>query len=537
MKSTAACRIVLAVMVMGLGLGPPAVAAGPGDGEPEAPEVTAAVQVTPNPRQTRAHSSPQLAVNPTNGELAIVESEVRHDFRCAVHLSVNGGRSWFPGGDLMMEPWTECSRKPINGPYATTVFDSDGVLYVAFYASDPQFADAEDLPLHVFLARSDDGGRTFETNFVHRSPEPVEEDEGLHNNDRPMVAVDPEDHDNVYVSWMQRGAEGEKAAKAMVAASEDGGRNFAEAVDVTDERGGYQARPAVAPDGTLHVIYPIGLDARPENVEPFGVVRTLYHRSSTDHGQTWSERTEVDQGNAGFYGGRKYLLTSDDDGRLYAVWYANPEPEFDPTKEDVDIFLRTSDDGGQTWGDRVTVNDEADQELVNHYDPGIAIAPNGRVDIAWYDFRNSPYPEQFPAEFTAPFNHGGYQDVYYTWSDDGGRTFAPNVRITDRIINREIGVWSNNIHSHMSVGVASTDEGAYFAWQDSRNGDDLNQAEDVYFASALHEPGAAGEGDDGMPGWAVAAIVVTSILAGVGLALLAVSLSARRRSGEAPAAA
>ncbi|HEX2028142.1 MAG TPA: sialidase family protein [Nitriliruptorales bacterium] len=462
-----------------------------------------------------------MAVNPTNDELVVVESEVRSGFGCNVHISSDGGRSWFRGGDLHQEPWTECSRKPINGPYATLAFDQEGVLYVAFYASDPAHAQDEMLPIHIFLARSEDGGRTFETNFVFQAPEPVTEDRGLHNNDRPMVAVDQSDPSNVYVSWMGRGGEDdEKPTKALVAASHDGGRSFGDPVDVSDERGAYQARPAVTPDGTLHVIFPIGLGAIPEGTDPFRVARTVYHRRSTDGGETWSDPVEVDEGNAGFFGGRKFVLAADqDEGTLYAVWYANHDPLFEPAEEDVDIFLRRSTDGGETWSDRMVLNDEADDERhINHYDPGISIAPNGRVDVAWYDFRNSPYPERFPDGFTAPFNHDGYQDVYYTWSDDGGQTWAPNVRISDRIINREIGVWSNNVHSHMSVGIASTDEGVHFAWQDTRNGDDDLQAEDVYAASAYHE---APDDDTTTPSeLSLAAAGGSGLLLGMGVAMM-----------------
>lgn len=491
------------------------------------PVVTAAVQVTQNPTMVRAHSSPQLALNPTNQELVIVQSDVRGDLRCTSHISVDGGDSWFVGGDPMMSPYTECSQKAINGPYATLTFDRDGVLYIALMANSPEFATSARLPIHIFLARSEDGGRTFQTSFVHKAPEPVIEDEGLHNNDRPMIAVDQGDPSKVYVAWMQRG-KGQEKSKALVAASEDGGATFAPPVDLSDERGGYQPRLAVAPDGTLHAIYPIGTGGIPPGADQFQVVRHVYHRASRDQGKTWSDPVDVEQGNAGFYGGRKWLLVADQSsGALYAVWYGHPEPTFDARTEDVDIFLRASTDGGQTWSERRLVNDDADRELVNHYDPGISIAPNGRIDIAWYDFRNSPYPERFPATFAAPFNSGGYQDVYYTWSDDGGRTFHPNVRITDRIINREIGVWSNNIHSHMSVGIASVNDAVYFAWQDSRNGNYQNNAEDVYMAFARHA-GPVPARASPTPRWALLAVGGSSFVLGMGLALLLAWSAVRR---------
>lgn len=504
------------------------------ESEPSGPRVTNAVQVTSNPDPTRAHSSPQMARNPTNGELAIVETEVRNDRGCNIHLSGDNGQTWSAGGDPMMEPWTQCSGNPINGPYATLEFDQDGVLYVAFYANDPEYLDAADMPLHVFLARSEDGGRTFETTFVHESPEPVEENEGLHNNDRPMVAVDQNDPSNVYVGWMQRGAEDEVSARAMMAASTDGGETFNEPVQVSDERGAYQPRPTVAPDGTVHVIFPIGLDSAGEDENPFEMPRTVLHRRSTDQGETWSDFTEVDEGNAGFDGGRKYVLQAHHEtGDLYAAWYANEEPLFDPTEEDVDIFLRISRDGGETWEDRIVLNDDDVEELdrVNQYNPGVSIAPNGRIDVAWYDFRNSPYPERNTEEFEAPFNHDGFQDVYYTYSTDDGQSWAPNVRITDRIINREIGVWSNNVHSHLNVGIASSNEGAFFAWQDTRNGNYENESEDIYFASAWHGDAVAPAAamSSGAADWSPWLLLGAGVLAGMGLAMV-VALALMRRT-------
>ncbi|MDP8930921.1 MAG: hypothetical protein M3O70_20705 [Actinomycetota bacterium] len=86
--------------------------------------------------------------------------------------------------------------------------------------------------------------------------------------------------------------------------------------------------------------------------------------------------------------------------------------------------------------------------------------------------------------------------MFASWSTDRGRTFAPNIRISDRSINRNIGVWDNNIGSNHNVAVAATKNAAYFAWQDSRNADPLAQPEDIYMAKLVHRgpttPSAAG---------------------------------------------
>jgi hypothetical protein len=158
------------------------------------------------------------------------------------------------------------------------------------------------------------------------------------------------------------------------------------------------------------------------------------------------------------------------------------------------------------------------------------VAPNGRVDLAWYDFRNSPTPE-----FEGPGgNAGGMNDVYATSSYDGGATFARNVRVSDRIIDRTIGVWSNNAHSQTSVAIISSDTTTYVAWQDSRNGNAVNNVEDIYFAAIQHAPpvDAAAQGSDGVPGWVV---VGASAAVGMGVTVLLALLVGRRRSRSVPA--
>ena len=121
--------------------------------------------------------------------------------------------------------------------------------------------------------------------------------------------------------------------------------------------------------------------------------------------------------------------------------------------------------------------------------------------------------------------------MYYTYSQDQGATWAANVRVTDRTIDRRIGPTAvGDVQG--KVGVASTDRGAYIAWDDTRNGSTVNQAQDIYFTRVrLDEPGAFFSGDDGG---------VNPLLAGsIGLALgLAIAggflLVAVRRGSRLP---
>ena len=112
----------------------------------------------------RAHSTPQIARNPLTGELVIAEAEVRTRKTCDIHISVDDGRSWFDGDSPMTKPFTDCSLQATNGPYITLQFTPDGTLFAGFFGSDPKFSNElnrNDIPRHVFLARSEDSGRTW----------------------------------------------------------------------------------------------------------------------------------------------------------------------------------------------------------------------------------------------------------------------------------------------------------------------------------------------------------------------------------------
>ncbi len=487
------------------------------------PVVTAAAQVTDDPNPVRAHSSPQIAANPKTGELVIAETDVYQPGPVAIHVSADDGRSWFDGGSPILEPYTWTSDFAINGPYATMTFDRDGILYLAFSATDPRHAalNRSKRPRSIFLATSSDSGRTWRTGFVFEAPQ---DDEKLLDNRRPMVAVDPSDRRYVYVGWMQPGV---GSGAGVVAASADGGKTFGKPVVLGEEtRRHYQPRIAVDGSGVLHAVFPSG-EFTPDNPP----VRPAWYRRSSDHGKTWSPARVIEPGSALFFHGRKHLLAADPNSNtLHFIWYGSAKERPGP-QDDNDIFVRVSTDGGKSWSDRRTVNDDAHLVNVQHYDPGIAVAPTGRVDVAWYDFRNSPTPETLPEKFEAPFNVGGYQDVYYSSSSNRGRTWRENIRISDRLIDRNVGVWSNNVHSHYNVGIASTADSVYFVWQDSRNGNSVNNVEDVYFAALKLNGSIEVTPTSGVPPWM---LLGAGFGVGLALAIGAVLLFARRQMQPAP---
>jgi len=499
------------------------------------PVVTAAVQVTGNGDAARAHSTPQLARNPLTGELVIASAEVRTKKTCDIHISVDDGRSWFDGGSPMTKPFTDCSLQATNGPYITLQFTPDGTLFASFFASDPKYVsqlNRADIPRHIFVARSDDSGRSWSTAMAY---EGKEGDPGIGGSRRAQLSVDNANPLNVYVGWQKGGfatpAPG-AARKSMISVSHDGGRKFGPPFEMSDPRGGGQPRTAVDSKGVVHAVWaadtfgtPTG-DAAPP--------RPIVYRRSIDQGRTWSAIREIDPGNVGFSFNRRQLIAVDPGSdAVYVTWAGNAKPRArrppanepsTPAFDDREIFFRASTDGGSTWGPSKTVNDDASTPNIQHYNPGISVAPNGRLDMAWYDFRNSPTPE-----FEGPGgNAGGMNDVYATSSFDRGATFTKNVRVTDRIIDRTIGVWSNNAHSQSSVAITSSDTTTYIAWQDSRNGNAVTNVEDIYFAALRHtRPVTQTDGgDDDVPGWVVLA---ASAAVGMGVTVLLALFIGRRR--------
>jgi len=104
-------------------------------------------------------------------------------------------------------------------------------------------------------------------------------------------------------------------------------------------------------------------------------------------------------------------------GKIYISWTTPLEKRFSGH-----IRFSVSDDGGEHFSDPMIVND--DLEITGHRFDALSVNEKGEVFIAWLDKRDRMKASRRGEEY-----HGAA--LYYSWSDDGGKTFQTNQKITD----------------------------------------------------------------------------------------------------------
>ncbi|HEX8491296.1 MAG TPA: sialidase family protein [Pyrinomonadaceae bacterium] len=95
------------------------------------------------------------------------------------------------------------------------------------------------------------------------------------------------------------------------------------------------------------------------------------------------------------------------------------------------LYLSASRDAGRSFGPPVKVND--DEKPASHGMHSLAVAPDGRVYLAWLDERNiAPVAEAMPGMNQTKMEHAEpNSEVFFAVSTDGGRTVSANKRVAN----------------------------------------------------------------------------------------------------------
>lgn len=455
----------IGLAAMALGLVAAVVAAVALSGGGSTTVVGTNVLVNP-PGLITVNNSPTVIRNPQDAEHLVVSHRIdRPGFSALLEWSENGGASWQPT-TLPLPAGTEpCSASPEGKPCPfgpDIAFGPDGTLYVLYVSLQGR----GNSPAALWLSTSSDGGRTLGT--------PIRVAGELTFQAR--LAVD--DSGTVHVVWLQADQVALNQVvgpvRVVAARSQDGGKTFSPPVRVSDaqrERVG-AASAVIDSDGRLVVLYQdfksnrrdfAGLEG-PVAEMPFALVMAR----SDDGGSSFPPGVEVE---SGVVPARRFLvflpefpsLAAGPRGSLYVAWA-------DSRNGDEDVFLRRSADGGATWSEEVRVNDNRIGDGTTQSLPRLAVAPDGRVDVLFYDRRNDVDDVR--------------TEVFLASSEDGRGTFE-NRRVSSQPFDSSIGpTFGEDYGTDLGtrLGLASHDDGAFAAWTDTRLGDQNTGRQDVFGA-------------------------------------------------------
>jgi hypothetical protein len=138
-----------------------------------------------------------------------------------------------------------------------------------------------------------------------------------------------------------------------------------------------------------------------------------------------SARVNPQVGEAKAWRGDPPSLAVGNSGTLYVVWTKTVDS---PTGSAVDLYLSHSRDQGATFETPVRIND--DKKAVSHGMQSLAVGPDDRIYVAWLDDRNVAPTDPMPAHAAGQhYMSEPNREVFFTVSDNGGRSFQTNKRI------------------------------------------------------------------------------------------------------------
>ncbi|MGH9122641.1 MAG: hypothetical protein ACRDYC_12000 [Acidimicrobiales bacterium] len=498
--------------------------------------LTAGVQMTKDdPVPARAFGGPShMLADPSNPRIIVAATEELRTRVCYLMRSSNAGRTWqilpalpAPGS------YPYCTSNTAGVPLSNLAWGRDGTLYYALDGYDnADGGDSSHANYSVLLSRSTNLGNSW-TSTVAVANRGKTGPNVTHAGPVTGLAVDTSGpKDVVYLGFSEsfpNAATGspQKGDNTMVAVSTNGGATFGAPVNINT---------------FSHVTYTIGGTAYPLDLSSFGTPYLAAHDGvviavaggngtlaanipstnnglpelvarSADQGRTWTVSTlsPAVVTPTGAQTGMGWTPKGGPYGTFLATYAATPD---EGTYAAPQILLQRSTDAGLTWSSPVVLDDDTNaSQLYTSFFPQLNVAPNGRVDVIWWDNRRS--------------NQYSY-DIYYSWSTNGGVTWSHNLRVTDQPSNFGAGI-SFGSDVRQPPGVASANQYAAFGWTDTRFATSVTETQDNFGSVAEFAP---------VPSSTNALVpVLAAVFAGLliaGLVLIVLISGRRRRGGPTP---
>jgi BNR repeat protein len=328
------------------------------------------VDINPKPGY---FNEPSIAVNPKNPQQAVVAWQVN----ASVASSKDGGKTW------TIAEGTAPKDYRVSGD-VSLAYDAAGHAILCYIAFDKlgtsQYWAHGATRNGIFIRRSLDGGATWEPKAI-----PViahESTPGIPFEDKPyIVAAASGPHaGDLYIGWTQFTL---TTTELLFSRSTDGGLTWSKPIKLSsvpglprDDNGALEGfHGAVGPDGTLYTIW----DDRD------GIMMAVSH----DGGATFTKETRILQTGPGFFGitgvsrsnGFPQIGIDPKSETVYVAWS-------DYSNGDVDVFISSSRDHGQTWNAPVRANNDPAHNGTDQFFQWMSVDPaSGTVNVVFYDRR------------------------------------------------------------------------------------------------------------------------------------------------------
>ena len=343
---------------------------------------------------------PSICIDPNNNDRIIAGSILDR-----LHISNDGGKTW-----------ENSKLKSPFGVYGDPVvrIDNESNIYFSHLSNPAGKAYASDEFLdRIVVQVSKDDGKTFSDGA---SPHP---NGGIKDQDKQWLYTDAKSG-NVLMTWTEfdkyASKEAEDKSRILFSKTMDKGSTWTSPVSISDLEG-----DCIDDDNTTEGAVPV-MDDEGNIFVVWAFNNLLYLDKSTDGGVTWGKDLEIEQQFEGWSldipgvnrtNGMPILGIDKSNKKHHGNMYVNWSDQKNG-KDDTDIWIIKSTDGGNNWSDRIRVNDDLPGK--HQFFSWMDVDPvTGYIYIVFYDRRNHDDTKT---------------DVYLAYSTDGGESFS-NKKISE----------------------------------------------------------------------------------------------------------